>query len=82
VDELERDRDLIKLVSDYLPASPKDRVLGIVKFYRQVRRLAATTLVDGTGHKPHYRSVLMVSHGIRNYTCLIVHTVYIITHVI
>nr|KAG5703293.1 hypothetical protein BaRGS_025535 [Batillaria attramentaria] len=56
VDELERPADLKVLVGDYLRglSLTTGQLDGIVTFYLEVRNLAATQLVDGTGHKPHY----------------------------
>ncbi|KAM9704373.1 midasin [Menidia menidia] len=56
VEELENERDLRILVSDYLKGLNPHRnvVSGIISFYLAVRKEASCHLVDGTGHKPHY----------------------------
>uniref|UniRef100_A0A3P9MDK6 Midasin n=1 Tax=Oryzias latipes TaxID=8090 RepID=A0A3P9MDK6_ORYLA len=55
VEELENEGDLRILVSDYLKGlnPPKNVVTGII-FYLNVRKEAYSSLVDGTGHRPHY----------------------------
>ncbi|KAL2081973.1 hypothetical protein ACEWY4_021791 [Coilia grayii] len=56
VEELENEADLRILVADYLKGLSinKSTISGIISFYLTVRKEAHTTLVDGTGHKPHY----------------------------
>ncbi|XP_018599206.2 midasin isoform X2 [Scleropages formosus] len=56
VEELENERDLRTLVSDYLKGLSlnKSVVSGIISFYLAVRREALSRLEDGTGHRPHY----------------------------
>ncbi|XP_066110370.1 midasin isoform X3 [Saccopteryx bilineata] len=56
VEELESKEDLQILVADYLKglSVSKTTVQGIINFYRDVRKESRTTLVDGTGHRPHY----------------------------
>ncbi|KAI4499123.1 hypothetical protein M0802_005706 [Mischocyttarus mexicanus] len=56
VDELTERSDLQKLVYSYLDGmtlslTEKEQ---IVKFYLQIRKVAANKLLDGTDHKPHY----------------------------
>ncbi|KOC69196.1 Midasin, partial [Habropoda laboriosa] len=56
VDELTEKSDLELLVNSYLKdlnLSP-EKIRNIVKFYLNVRNEAETSLLDGTGHKPHY----------------------------
>ena len=57
MDELVEPEDLKKLVGDYLRSLSltSSQLKGIVSFYTEIRKQAATRLVDGTGHKPHYR---------------------------
>ena len=57
VDELEADNDLRTIAASYLVdlAPTHGQLQGIVKFYRHVRAKAQKSLVDGCGHKPHYR---------------------------
>uniref|UniRef100_A0A8C5T387 Midasin n=1 Tax=Malurus cyaneus samueli TaxID=2593467 RepID=A0A8C5T387_9PASS len=56
VEELRNEGDLQVLIMDYLRSLNvnKNTVQGIVNFYLSVRKEAATKLVDGTGHRPHY----------------------------
>ncbi|XP_035880357.1 midasin isoform X5 [Phyllostomus discolor] len=56
VEELESKEDLQILIVDYLKGLSvnKSTVQGIINFYRDVRKESGTTLVDGTGHRPHY----------------------------
>uniref|UniRef100_K9J478 Midasin n=1 Tax=Desmodus rotundus TaxID=9430 RepID=K9J478_DESRO len=56
VEELESKEDLKILIVDYLKGLSvnKSTVQGIINFYRDVRKESGTTLVDGTGHRPHY----------------------------
>ncbi|XP_032952982.1 midasin isoform X1 [Rhinolophus ferrumequinum] len=56
VEELESKEDLQILIVDYLKglSVSKSTVQGIINFYRDVRKASGTTLVDGTGHRPHY----------------------------
>ncbi|XP_078798874.1 midasin isoform X2 [Oryzias latipes] len=56
VEELENEGDLRILVSDYLKGlnPPKNVVTGVISFYLNVRKEANSSLVDGTGHRPHY----------------------------
>lgn len=56
VDDLEDEMDLKILVQHYLQALsiPSQQLDGIVKFYLSARSSAATTLIDGTGRRPHY----------------------------
>ncbi|ESP03979.1 hypothetical protein LOTGIDRAFT_109875, partial [Lottia gigantea] len=56
VEELTDKNDLRILTSDYLSglALTANHISGIVKFYSTVRNTADRSLVDGTGHKPHY----------------------------
>ncbi|XP_029902559.1 midasin isoform X2 [Myripristis murdjan] len=56
VEELENERDLRILVSDYLKGLNPHRsvISGIINFYLSVRKEANSHLVDGTGHRPHY----------------------------
>ncbi|XP_072559009.1 midasin isoform X3 [Paramormyrops kingsleyae] len=56
VEELENERDLRILVSDYLKGLNlnKSVISGIISFYLAVRRDAQSHLVDGTGNRPHY----------------------------
>ncbi|XP_043500763.1 midasin [Polistes fuscatus] len=56
VDELTERSDLQKLVHSYLKGMTLsvDEKEKIVKFYLKIRKAAANTLLDGTGHKPHY----------------------------
>ncbi|KAM8810105.1 midasin [Eudromia elegans] len=56
VEELRSEGDLQILIMDYLRGLNVNRntVQGIVNFYLSVKRDAATKLVDGTGHRPHY----------------------------
>lgn len=55
-DEITDKSDLQLLVNSYLKDVnlPLAKIHGIVKFYLNVRREAETSLLDGTGHKPHY----------------------------
>ena len=57
VDELETKNDLNIIVGEYLKdlAPSTGQIDGIVKFYRNVRKEASKSLVDGIGQKPHYR---------------------------
>ncbi|XP_036269995.1 midasin isoform X3 [Pipistrellus kuhlii] len=56
VEELESKEDLQILIVDYLKglSVSKSTVQGIINFYRDVRKESGRTLVDGTGHRPHY----------------------------
>ncbi|XP_054578497.1 midasin [Eptesicus fuscus] len=56
VEELESKEDLQILIVDYLKglSVSKSTVQGIIYFYRDVRKESGRTLVDGTGHRPHY----------------------------
>ncbi|CAK9810772.1 MDN1 [Anthophora quadrimaculata] len=56
VDELTEKSDLELLVNSYLNDLnlPPEKIRSIVKFYLNVRKEAETSLLDGTGHKPHY----------------------------
>ncbi|KAM5286744.1 midasin isoform 2-T2 [Hipposideros larvatus] len=56
VEELESKEDLQILIVDYLKGLSvnKSTVQGIINFYRDVRKMSGVTLVDGTGHRPHY----------------------------
>ncbi|XP_017886215.1 midasin [Ceratina calcarata] len=56
VDELTEKSDLQLLVNSYLKDLnlPSEKIAGIVKFYLNVRKETETSLLDGTGHKPHY----------------------------
>ncbi|XP_078040889.1 midasin [Augochlora pura] len=56
VDELTEKVDLQLLVNSYLKDLnlPPEKIDYIVKFYLNVRKEAETTLIDGTGYKPHY----------------------------
>ncbi|KAK7492084.1 hypothetical protein BaRGS_00016748 [Batillaria attramentaria] len=73
VDELERPADLKVLVGDYLRglSLTTGQLDGIVTFYLEVRNLAATQLVDGTGHKPHYslRTLCRALRFSRSHNC-------------
>ncbi|XP_076466261.1 midasin-like [Babylonia areolata] len=73
VDELVEPEDLRMLVGDYLSslALPSSQLKGIVKFYTEIRQQAATRLVDGTGHKPHYslRTLCRALRFIRSHNC-------------
>ncbi|OAD61618.1 Midasin [Eufriesea mexicana] len=56
VNELTEKSDLELLVRSYLNdlnLAP-EKIKSIVKFYLNVRKEAETSLLDGTGHKPHY----------------------------
>ena len=57
MDELVEPEDLKTLVADYLRSLSltSSHLNGIVNFYTEIRQQAASRLVDGTGHKPHYR---------------------------
>jgi midasin len=57
VDELEDNSDLRILVTEYLTGLSLNakQIDGIIKFYQIIRNEAVKKLVDGTGHKPHYR---------------------------
>lgn len=56
VNEVAEPQDLRFIVSTYLANLdlPVQRHEAIVKFYLDVKKKAADTLYDGTGHKPHY----------------------------
>ncbi|XP_046836565.1 midasin isoform X1 [Vespa crabro] len=56
VDELTERSDLQLLVHSYLKNMNLsiEKQEAIVKFYLNVRKEAVRTLLDGTGHKPHY----------------------------
>lgn len=56
VNELTEKSDLELLVRSYLNDLnfPPEKITSIVKFYLNVRKEAETSLLDGTGHKPHY----------------------------
>lgn len=55
VDELEKDSELATLVKSYLMNLGEVVIQDIVSFYQEIRKMAATKLIDGTGHRPHYR---------------------------
>lgn len=59
VDELDSDADLRLLARTYLSGLCNVPVKGIVDFYQQVRKTASTSLFDGTGRRPHYRSEVL-----------------------
>lgn len=61
MDELTEKSDLTLLVGTYLRdlSLPSVKLENIVKFYLSVRKEAAVRLADGTGHKPHYRCVVL-----------------------
>ncbi|XP_077567526.1 midasin isoform X1 [Stigmatopora nigra] len=56
VTDLDEERDLRILVSDYLINLNPQRsyIDGIISFYLEVKKEASSHLVDGTGHRPHY----------------------------
>jgi midasin len=62
VDELTEKSDLMLLVGTYLRdlSLPSVKLENIVKFYLNIRKEAAARLTDGTGHKPHYRYVMLL----------------------
>jgi len=55
VDELEKESELATLVKSYMMNLGEAVVQDIVSFYQEIRKMASTKLVDGTGHHPHYR---------------------------
>lgn len=61
MDELTEKSDLTLLVGTYLRDMSLSSVKleNLVKFYLSVRKEAALRLTDGTGHKPHYRCVVL-----------------------
>ena len=56
VDELERKSELKILVHEYLKALrlTPTQIDGIVNFYCEIRKQAASSLSDGTGRRPHF----------------------------
>jgi len=60
VDELEDSGDLRLLVKTYLQSLSGVPINGIVDFYQNVRHRASKSLADGTGCRPHFRSVQLV----------------------
>jgi len=54
IDELTERTDLITLTACYLPDFSTQKLNAISKFYLIAKREAENSLVDGTGHKPHY----------------------------
>ncbi|XP_061423759.1 LOW QUALITY PROTEIN: midasin [Lethenteron reissneri] len=56
VDEIEDTGDLGILISDYLKGLNVTRptIQGIISFYLAVRKVARESLVDSTGHRPHF----------------------------
>lgn len=62
MDELTEKSDLTLLVGTYLRhlSLPVEKLGNLVKFYLSVRKEATERLTDGTGHKPHYRYVMLI----------------------
>jgi len=62
VDELTEKSDLMLLVGTYLRdlSLPAVKLENIVRFYLHIRKEAAVRLTDGTGHKPHYRYIMLL----------------------
>jgi midasin len=56
IEEPYNDQDLLLIVRDYLKPLDVDAALlnRIVRFYNNVKKLAKTTLMDGTGHQPTF----------------------------
>ncbi|KAK8382607.1 hypothetical protein O3P69_015440 [Scylla paramamosain] len=56
MEELNSKQDLMIIINDYLlklgPTS--QQIKGIKDFYKKVKKEAELSLMDGTGHKPHY----------------------------
>ena len=56
IEEPCNDQDLLLIVRDYLkPLDLENTMLTkVVNFYKSVKKLAKTTLIDGTGHQPTF----------------------------
>ncbi|XP_050541449.1 midasin [Daktulosphaira vitifoliae] len=54
VDELTERSDLITMTACYLPDYTAQKLNAMSKFYLIAKRESEKSLVDGTGHKPHY----------------------------
>lgn len=57
VEELECPKDLSILVRGYLPglSLTSKQVMAIVNFYLSIKNDRSDSLMDGTGHRPHFR---------------------------
>ena len=59
MEEMECPKDLATLVRDYLPglSLSSRQISGIVNFYLTIKSDQSEKLMDGTGHKPHFRYI-------------------------
>jgi hypothetical protein len=71
VDELTEMCDLTLLVGTYLRglSLPSVKIENLVKFYLSIRKETAVRLTDGTGHKPHYRCVILCHCHVVMFLC-------------